>query len=61
MRVEKVNGFRKMLIWARITIMKKINMLRVNFLGTIGTLDGKNINNISDKRRAKNNIIIIVI
>ena len=47
--LEKINGFRKMLRWARITRMKKISMLRVNFCGTIGTLDGKDMNNISDK------------
>ena len=47
--LEKINGFRKMLRWARITRMKKISMLRVNFSGTIGTLDGKDMNNISDK------------
>ena len=47
--LEKINGFRKMLRWARITRMKKISMLRVNFGGTIGTLDGKDMNNISDK------------
>ena len=47
--LEKINGFRKMLRWARITRMKKISMLRVNFSGTIGTLDGKDMNDISDK------------
>ena len=47
--LEKINGFRKMLRWARITRMKKISILRVNFFGTIGTLDGKDMNNISDK------------
>ena len=47
--LEKINGFRKMLRWARITRMKKVSILRVNFSGTIGTLDGKDINNISDK------------
>ena len=47
--LKKINGFRKMLRWARITRMKKVSMLRVNFLGTIGTLEGKDMNNISNK------------
>jgi uncharacterized protein YifN (PemK superfamily) len=47
--IMKINGFRKMLRWARITRMKKISMLRVNFSGTIGTLEGKDMNIISEK------------
>ncbi len=47
--LEKINGFRKMLRWARITRMKKTSILRVNFSGTIGTLDGKDMNNISNR------------
>lgn len=47
--LEKINGFRRMLRWARITRMKKTSILRVNFSGTIGTLDGKDMNSISDK------------
>ena len=38
-----------MLRWARITRMKKISMLRVNFSGTIGTLDGIDIDAIAEK------------
>ena len=34
--LSKINGFRNMLRWARITRMEKISMLRVNFSGTIG-------------------------
>ena len=44
-RTKKINDFRKMLRWARITRMKKISMLRVNFSGTIGTLEDKDMNN----------------
>ncbi len=47
--LEKINGFRKMLRWVRITRMKKVSILRVNFFGTIGTLDGKDMNSISNK------------
>lgn len=38
-----------MLRWARITRMKKISMLRVNFSGTIGTLDGSDMDIIAKK------------
>lgn len=47
--LDKINGFKNMLRWARITRMKKISILRLNFSGTIGTLDGNYMNNISDK------------
>lgn len=47
--LSKINGFRNMLRWARITRMKKISMLRVNFSGTIGTLDGTNMDKIAEK------------
>lgn len=47
--LSKINGFRSMLRWARITRMKKISILRVNFSGTIGTLDGSDMNAISEK------------
>lgn len=45
----KINGYRNMLRWARITRMKKVSMLRVNFSGTIGTLDGTDMDKISEK------------
>ena len=47
--LSKINGFRNMLRWARITRMKKISMLRVNFYGTIGTLDGVDMDSIAKK------------
>lgn len=47
--LSKINGFRNMLRWARITRMKKISMLRVNFSGTIGTLDGNDMDKIAEK------------
>ena len=47
--LSKINGFRNMLRWARITRMKKISMLRVNFSGTIGTLDGTDMDKIAEK------------
>ena len=47
--LPKINGFRNMLRWARITRMKKISMLRVNFSGTIGTLNGSDMDSIAEK------------
>ena len=47
--IDKINGFKKMLRWARITRMKKVSILRVNFSGTIGTLDGNYMDSISNK------------
>lgn len=47
--LSKINGFRNMLRWSRITRMKKISMLRVNFSGTIGTLDGTDMDKIAEK------------
>lgn len=47
--LSKINGFRNMLRWARITRMKKISMLRVNYSGTIGTLDGTDMDKIAEK------------
>ena len=47
--LDKINGFKKMLRWARITRMKKVSILRLNFSGTIGTLDGIYMDSISNK------------
>lgn len=47
--LSKINGLKNMLRWARITRMKKISMLRVNFSGTIGTLDGSDMDIIAKK------------
>ena len=47
--LDKINGFKKMLRWARITRMKKVSILRLKFSGTIGTLDGNYMDSISKK------------
>ncbi len=47
--LTSVNGYKPMLRWARITRMKKCSLLRFNFMGTIGTLDGKYMDEISYK------------
>ena len=49
MELTNINGFKNMLRWARITRMKKVSILRLNFNGTIGTLDGQDMNTIADK------------
>ena len=49
MQISRVNGFKNMLRWSRITRMKKISMLRINFSGTIGTLDGIDMDIIANK------------
>ena len=46
---DKIFGFREMIRWARITRMKKVSILRVNFLGTIGAVSGQHMNSISNK------------
>ncbi len=46
---SKINGFKNMIRWARITRMKKISILRVNYYGTIGTLDGLYMDKIAEK------------
>ena len=38
-----------MIRWANITRMKKVSILRLNFSGTIGRVDGKYISIISKK------------
>ena len=47
--LPRINGFKNMLRWIRITRMKKISMLRINFFGTIGTLDGADMDKITEK------------
>ncbi len=49
MELTNINGFKNILRWTRITRMKKVSILRLNFNGTIGTLDGQDMNTISDK------------
>jgi len=46
---DKIFGFKEMKRWARITRMKKVSILRVNFFGTIGAVNGQYMNSISDK------------
>ena len=40
-----------MIRWANITRMKKVSILRLNFNGTIGKVDGKYLSTINEKIR----------
>lgn len=48
---DKIFCFKEMTRWARITRMKKVSMLRLDFLGTIGAVSGQDMNAISNKIR----------
>ena len=42
-----------MIRWANITRMKKVSILRLNFSGTIGKVDGKYLSTINEKIRTE--------
>ena len=48
-QLDKIVGFKEMTRWANITRMRKVSILRLNFSGTIGRIDGKNLSIISEK------------
>lgn len=48
-QLDSIYRFKDMIRWADITRMRKVSMLRLNFSGTIGKIDGKYINEISKK------------
>ena len=48
-QLDNIIGFKEMTRWANITRMKKVSILRLNFSGTIGRVDGKYISVISKK------------
>ncbi|WP_305133298.1 type II toxin-antitoxin system PemK/MazF family toxin [Thomasclavelia cocleata] len=48
-QLDNIIGFKEMIRWANITRMRKVSILRLNFSGTIGRIDGKYINKISSK------------
>jgi len=47
--LENILGFKEMTRWANITRIRKVSLLRLNFSGTIGRIDGKYMNTISKK------------
>lgn len=43
-QLDNIVGFKGMTRWANITRIRKVSLLRLNFLGTIGRIDGKYMN-----------------
>lgn len=48
-QIDSIYRFKDMVRWANITRMRKISILRLNFNGTIGKIDGKYLNIINEK------------
>ena len=52
-QIDNIYRFKNMTRWANITRMKKVSILRLNFDGTIGKVDGKYLNAINEKIRTE--------
>ena len=52
-QIDNIYRFKDMIRWANITRMKKVSILRLNFYGTIGKLDGKYLSTINEKIRTE--------
>lgn len=48
-QIDKIYRFKDMTRWTNITRMKKVSILRLNFNGTIGKIDGKYLSIINEK------------
>ena len=48
-QIDSIYRFKNMIRWANITRMKKVSILRLNFNGTIGKIDGKYLSLINEK------------
>ena len=48
-QLDRIYRFKNMTRWANITRIRKVSILRLNFEGTIGKIDGKYLNIISKK------------
>ena len=48
-QIDSIYRFKNMIRWANITRMKKVSILRLNFSGTIGKIDGKYLSLINEK------------
>ncbi len=48
-QLDSIYKFKNIIRWVNITRMKKVSILRLNFNGTIGKVDGKYMNEISEK------------
>ncbi len=49
LQIDSIYRFKDMIRWSNITRMKKVSILRLNFSGTIGKIDGKYLNMINEK------------
>ena len=52
-QIDNIYRFKDMTRWANITRMKKVSILRLNFNGTIGKVDGKYLSMINEKIRTE--------
>ena len=52
-QIDNIYRFKDMIRWANITRMKKVSILRLNFSGTIGKVDGKYLSMINEKIRTE--------
>ena len=48
-QLDKIYRFKKMIRWTDITRVRKVSILRVNFSGTVGKVEGRYMNEISTK------------
>lgn len=48
-QIDSIYRFKDMIRWTNITRMKKVSILRLNFTGTIGKVDGKYLKIINEK------------
>lgn len=48
-QIDSIYRFKDMIRWANITRMKKVSILRLNFKGTIGKVDGRYLSIINEK------------
>ena len=52
-QIDNIYRFKDMIRWANITRMRKVSILRLNFNGTIGKVDGKYLSTINEKIRTE--------
>ena len=50
-QIDNIYRFKDLTRWANITRMKKVSILRLNFNGTIGKVDGKYLSMVNEKIR----------
>ncbi len=52
-QIDNIYRFKDLTRWANITRMKKVSILRLNFNGTIGKVDGKYLSMVNEKIRTE--------